>query len=178
MGSLDAMIIPYLGLADGEYQYDYKVDKAFFSHFEKSKIEEGSFEVDVMVEKRNRMVVLQITADGTMRAACDRCLVDIDIPISYDDRLILKVQEAPDSPDDDVYYLDPQTSHIDLSTYIYESIHIHIPMQYVRDCDAEDYIHCDHDALDALDHTPDQPQEKESGDKEDPWQALKGLNLD
>jgi len=74
-----------------------------------------------------------------------------------------------------VYYLEPSTSHIDLSTFIYESIHLHVPISYLRDCENEDYIHCDHDALDALDQAP--PEESES-EKGNPWQALEGLDLD
>jgi len=72
MSSLDAMIIPYLGLANGEYRYNFQVDEAFFKHFEKSKISQGSFQVDMVVEKKDRMVILLITSAGGMRAACDR----------------------------------------------------------------------------------------------------------
>ena len=175
MSRPDAMIIPYLGLANGDYSYTFKVDGAFFKHFEKSKIKAGSFDVDIQLEKRDRMVVLLLSTDGAMRAACDRCLTDIDVPISFEDRVILKIEEAPIVQEDEVYYLDPQTSHIDLSTYVYESIYVHLPLTNLRDCEGEDYIHCDHIALDALDKDPslDSPSQESN-----PWQALKDLDLD
>ncbi len=175
MSSLDAMIIPYLGLANGEYTYTFRLDEAFFEHFETSKIKSGSFEVDILLEKRDRMVILQLTTDGAMRAACDRCYTDIDVPISFEDRMILKIEETPKMQEDEVYYLDPQTSHIDLSSYVYESIHVHLPLTNLRDCEGEDYIHCDHTALDALetDPSPEEPTQEDN-----PWEALKGLDLD
>jgi len=175
MSSLDAMIIPYLGLANGEYTYTFKVGEVFFKHFEKSKIKAGNFDVDIQLEKRDRMVVLLLTAEGASRAACDRCLTDIDVPISFEDRIILKIEEAPEIQEDEVYYLDIQTSHIDLSTYIYESIHVHMPLTNLRDCKSEEYIHCDHAALDALDQdpSPDSPTQEDN-----PWGALKDLDLD
>lgn len=171
----EAMIIPYLGLANGEYSYTYKVGDAFFANFEKSKINEGTFDVEVALQKRDRMIILMIQSSGTMRASCDRCLTIIDVPISYDDRLILKVQEAPKVQEDEVYYLDPKTSHIDLSTYIYESIHLHLPITNLRDCEEEGYKYCDHDALDALEGQEDEsPDVDQSGGT---WNALKDLDL-
>jgi len=175
MSSLDAMIIPYLGLANGEHVFSYQVDEAFFKHFEKSKISSGSFTVDIIVEKRDRMVVLMVTSAGSMQAPCDRCLTEIDIPITYEDRMILKIEEAPKVQEDEVYYLDPNTSHIDLSTYVYESIHLHVPIRYLRDCEGEDYKYCDHDALDALE---EDISEESKAEESNPWQALEGLDLD
>ncbi len=175
MSSLDAMTIPYLGLANGEYSYTFRVDEVFFKHFEKSKIKAGSFNVDIQLEKRDRMIVILLSADGADRAACDRCLTEIDVPISFEDRIILKIEDAPEIQEDEVYYLDTQTSHIDLSTYIYESIHVHLPLTNLRDCKGEDYVHCDHAALDALDQ---EPSPETPTQENNPWQALEDLDLD
>lgn len=176
MVGLEAMIIPYIGLANGEYSYAFKLDNAFFKHFEKSKIKQAAFDVDITVEKRDRMIVLMITSSGALHAGCDRCLKMIDVPVSYEDRLILKVEDEPQGHDDEVYYLDPKTSHIDLSTYIHESIHLHLPISNLRNCEEEGYIYCDQKVLDTLDGIEEQPPP--TSDTENPWNSLKDLDLD
>lgn len=175
MSALSEYVIPYLGLANGTYEYFFELDNSFFANFEKSEVDKGNFDVNITFEKQDRMVVLMIQGEGYTMADCDRCLSEIEIPIVFDDRVILKIEDAPAVQEDEVYYLDTQTSHIDLSPYINESIHLYLPMKKIRDCESEDYKYCDQEVLKNLDNGTEE-ENKSQGDN--PWDALRKLNLE
>ena len=169
-------LIPFLGLSNGIHPFDFTIDHLFFNCFETSNIKEGLFEVEVQFEKRDRMVILETKGKGYFMAPCDRCLVNIQIPMNFEDRVILKLEEANETEgSDEVYYLDPKTSHIDISPFIYEAIHLNMPIKNVRDCAQEDQIFCDREVLKNLENTV---REEGSERDESPWSELKKLNLD
>lgn len=173
MKTLKEFIIPYLGIAEGSHQYTFEIDKDFFRHFEKSKIQEGSIEVAVNFIKQGRMVILEISGQGHFKAECDRCMSEIDVPIDIEDKVILKLTGERAVKNEEVVYLDSNTSHIDLSPFIYESIHLHLPFKNVRSCEEEAFKFCDQSALENL----GKRQESSSEVRESPWKALMNLNF-
>ena len=172
MASLDEYIIPYLGLKNGEHKFLYKLDNEFFINFETSKIKEAQFDVEVIFDRRESIVTLDITCEGHYKAECDRCMVGIVIPLAFDDQVIIKLEESPEVVVDEIIYLDPKTSLIDISSPIYESVHVHLPIQNLKDCESEDYADCDPEMLDRLDGRNDKKSEVKGI-----WSELDKLNL-
>lgn len=174
MSTLGEYIIPYLGLANGIHSYTFRVDKDFFKHFETSKVREGQLTLHVDFDKLDRIVTLDIKCDGTFRASCDRCASEIDIAMSYEDQVILKLEDARTSDKAEVIFLDPKTSEIDLAPVLYESMHLHLPMVNLKDCESNDYKDCDHEILDRLEGVYKEEGERSSSDV---WSELDKLNL-
>ena len=172
MASLDEYIIPYLGLKNGEHKFLYKLDNEFFVHFETSKIKEAQIDIEVVFDRQESIVTLDIACAGHYMASCDRCMVKIAIPITFEEQVILKLEETPEVVIDEVVYLDPKTSLIDISSHIYECVHVHMPMQNLKDCESDDYVDCDNELLDRLD---DREDEKSEG--KGIWSELDKLNL-
>lgn len=175
MKAQDEFMIPYQGLSEGIHSYNFEIGKLFLNRFEKSKIKDGVFEVKVDFDKQGRMVVLTITGDGHFSAPCDRCLATIEIPISYEDQVILKFSDTSENRNEEVFYLDAKTSHIDLSPYIFESLHLNLPIRNVRDCEMDNFEYCDQKALNNLGLPP---KEEETKEEESPWSKLNNLDLE
>ncbi len=163
----------YKGLGNGLHHFDFDIDKSFFSKFEKSRIKEGIFSVNVEMDKRDSMLVLQFAIRGSYQGVCDRCTAPIDIDLSGDDQIIIKFSEEDSSDDEEIMYLDPKETHVDLTEIMYELIHVHIPLVSLRDCDSEGYKYCDHDALDIL----EQDIEEDQNEDNPLWSGLKDLDL-
>ena len=168
-------MIPYLGLSNGAHKYQFVLDKEFFARFETSTVQSGKFDVDVVFEKQDRTVVLHIACRGSLYEACDRCLADIPVDMAYTDMAILKIIASESSTEDEVYYFRPDTSHIDLSEILHESILLHTPLVKVRDCAADGHTYCDQKVLDRW-HVREQDQD-DPGEDKNPWSALKDLEL-
>lgn len=129
MDTLKAYDIPLKGLNFGQRSFEFTVDAAFFRAFEHSSIAEGAIEARVMADKRANMVVLDFEIEGTVRAECDRCAEDIDLPITGTQQLMVKYSELPREEEDDILYVHPDEAKLNLGRYIYELIHLSVPIR-------------------------------------------------
>jgi uncharacterized protein len=140
MNVLDHFSIPYQGLKNGMHTLHFKVDEGFFESFENSIVKSGVFDVEMELDKRPDLSIATFNCDGHVVLPCDRCLLDFELPLSVDFTIHIKYGE-PTKDDDEVLFLDPETSHINVAQHIYEWICISLPMvrthEEVSDCDPE-----------------------------------------
>jgi uncharacterized protein len=145
-----------------------EVDQTFFALFPFSEIQQARLSVEVNFEKLGSQMNAQITLDGTIEVACDRCLGLFDLDVHFEDRVLAKLGEVTDF-EEDVWVLGPEVHELDLSQPIFEFAHLALPTRRIH----PDVADCDPDMLDRLDG-PD-----EGGDDEEPmdprWNALKEL---
>ena len=80
--TLQPFIVPLNGLASGRTPFRWHAGGQFFSGFENSEILDADLVVDVVVEKSGRYVGVDVDIDGTVVVACDRCLGDLELPVS------------------------------------------------------------------------------------------------
>ena len=153
MDHLKNYIIPYKGLKVGTHVFDFNVDKTFFEHFEHSEIENGKFSVSVELEKGDTFLALTFLINGAVQLECDRCLENFDLKIETEDHVVMKFgDEVFDSRyiGEEVQIVSHQQSEINIAQYIYEFIHLHIPLKRVHPDDDSGNPTCNKDALDAL----------------------------
>lgn len=166
MDALKEYTIPIKGLGIGIHHFKFDLDKTFFSHFEGSPIEECSLKMDIKLDKRPDMMVLDFYTDGSMKTPCDRCLEEIDLPIDGEHQLILKLAEVAGTEDDTIVYITQALTELNVAKYIYEFAILSIPIVKVDD---EGHT-CSEEVLKFLE------REKEEDDGSNPiWDALKGF---
>ena len=162
--------IPLLELIDGAHQFEFKIDKEFFKKFEDSIIEEGLFQVKVDLVKQPDAMFLSFDISGTMKADCDRCLAEINLPVKGKYDLIAKFAEEA-SETDEVIYILPDQSELELQKPIYDFIGLSIPLVKTYNCEEEKPRVCDDAMLDKIGGTKEAPQDEP---KSSPiWDALK-----
>lgn len=129
MDTLKSYDIPIKGLNFGQRSFEFAVDTAFFKAFEHSSIEDGAVEVQLRADKRANMVVLDFEINGTVKAECDRCAEEIDLPLTGTQQITIKYSELPREEEDDIIYLHPDEAKLNVSGFIYELIHLSVPMR-------------------------------------------------
>jgi uncharacterized metal-binding protein YceD (DUF177 family) len=150
--------IPFVGLEPGNHQFEFEVNDSFFEHFEFSQIQHAQIHVTVVLEKMERMMVFTIGIKGEALVTCDRCTGEFNFPVSDTQRLIVKLGAE---------------YKFDLSTYIYEFIHLALPVRLLHPDDDNGNSTCDPDMLRILETLAP------AADTFDPrWEALKRLNTD
>jgi uncharacterized metal-binding protein YceD (DUF177 family) len=174
MAALKDYRIAFKGLRNGLTSLSFEIDESFFLHFEMSKIQEGKFTVEVQVEKQVNMIVLEFDISGYYRAACDRCTAPINVDMSGSERIVVKYSEEDQADTDEVMYIDPNSTHIELGDILYELIHVNMPILASRDCEADDYKYCDQAVLDVLEGTDDEDDDEDSNPL---WEDLKNIQL-
>ena len=172
MNRLKEYHIQFVGLELGNHVFEFEVDDSFFEHFEYSLIQKGNVHVTVNLEKMERMMVFTIALQGDVVVPCDRCTHDVSLPVSDTQQLIVKLGAEFDEESEDVVII-PETEYkFDLSTYIYEFIHLSLPARLLHPDDEDGNSTCDPDMLRLLEKlTP-------TGSVDPRWEALKNLSTD
>ncbi len=131
MCSLEHFKIDLKSLTNEVTTLDYDLDDRFFEALDGSEVRRGALHVSVSIRKATGFYELQFHTEGTVIVACDRCLDDMDQPISTDNRLIAKLG-AVYSEEDDVITLPENEGILDTSWLIYEFVVLAIPIKHVH----------------------------------------------
>lgn len=145
MKPLQEFVIPLKGMKSGLHYHSFEIDGTFFEHFEDSMVDECDVKVDVEIDKRPNMVIFQFRITGTVLTDCDRCLAEIDLPITGSYPLIAKFGEMEGVPDSDteIITIHPDTPQFNVAGYIYDFISLSIPMKRSFDCESLNPKPCD-----------------------------------
>lgn len=135
--------------------------------------------MQLLFEKQTSHMELSFTLDGHVEIECDRCTADMQYPIHNQFQLLVKFEGGePDAnaDTDEVIFIPRSDSSINVAQYIYEYIHLSVPM--VKNCDylEERYKNCNQEVLKRL--QGDEQEEEASEDDsiiDERWAALKKL---
>ncbi|MEY3240392.1 MAG: hypothetical protein RIR11_1830 [Bacteroidota bacterium] len=174
MGIFSAYSLPIQGLKDGLHKYKYVLDGSFFQHFDASPIGESEIEVEVELDMRPNMIVIDFILSGWISASCDRCSADIQLPIDSDQVLFVKYSEENEEDDDEVIFISRDAPSFNLAKYLYEFSVLSLPITNVYDCESEEEPPCNTDVLQFLGN-----HGGSEGDDPPPdssiWDALKNI---
>jgi len=179
MDALKKFSIQFQGLKNGIHQFEYQIDSSFFKKFEDSALDKASFVVKLDLEREENMMVLNFEFEGTMVTECDRCLEIIDMPMQGTQRLMVKFSEEEKEEEDDVFYIQPKAPELNVSKYVYELVHLGIPIRKVKpECD-ENPQDCSTNLIDFIkevkDTTPPDSEGKDEIPEESVWSVLNKL---
>ncbi len=170
MNRLKEYHIQFVALELGSHQFEFDINDSFFEHFEFSQVHRGDVHVEVSLEKMERMMIFNISLTGKVLVTCDRCTNEFYFSLSDSQKLIVKLGAEYLEESDDVIVI-PDTEHkFDLSPYIYEFIHLALPVRLLHPDDEHGNSTCDPDMLQLLQKlTP-------TGTTDSRWEELKKLN--
>ena len=164
--------IQFVGLEPGNHQFEFEVNDSFFEHFEFSQIQQGQVHVTVDLQKMERMMIFNIAFEGEVQVTCDRCTHEFYTPVADEQQLIVKLGAGYLEESEDVVVIPETEYQFDLSTYIYEFIHLALPARLLHPDDENGNSTCDPDVLKRL-------SAMAPHDTVDPrWEALKNLQTD
>lgn len=157
--------IPFTGLSLGKHHYDFKIDKAFFDLFEYCEINEGNFNVQVELDKKETLLILDFKMSGEVTTDCDRCGSKVTIPAFYNDRIYVKFGEEL-SEDENILMIPENAHQVNIATLLEEFAVLSLPVRKVHEKGK-----CEKKAIERL-----KGLNKQESEKIDPrWEKLKGL---
>jgi uncharacterized metal-binding protein YceD (DUF177 family) len=109
---------------------------------------------------------------GDLDTECDRCLAAISLPVSGSYELFVKFDDPSEAAEErsaDMIYVPRETTHFDISQYIYEFVVLSVPVTHVYDCQKGSRPPCDFEMLARLE------QRNEEQSEGSPWDVLKAL---
>ncbi|MBU6343179.1 MAG: DUF177 domain-containing protein [Bacteroidetes bacterium] len=168
MNAFVAYSIPIMGLKIGIHLYQYNLDAGFFSHFEGTPVQSGQVQVNLTLDKRPDMLILDFTVKGYSDVACDRCTAQIHLPLEDQRQLIVKYGEAEGEEEDEVVFIHRESAELNVAKYLYEFTVLALPITNTYNCQADAIPPCNQEILKYLNQNPDEGQSNSI------WDALKG----
>ena len=173
----DFLMIPLNGLPAGKSVFSWHAGKEFFDGFDNSEVLDADLSVRAEVEKSGSYLGADITVDGTLTVACDRCLEDLAMPVDETVRLSFKFGDEPAGGEADpaegereTVWLSADGGDIDLGQIVYDYACLALPMQRVH-AEGE----CNPDAYRWLGRGDAEGSESKETPADSPFAALKGL---
>ena len=148
MDAIQAYKIGFSGLSNGYHTFSMDIDQAFFDVFEQSEIREGHVNLSLGLEKGENMLVLDFAFKGWIGLDCDLCLEAFRQEVDFAQRLFVKFGEDYTEQSEDVVIIPFGESHLDIAQYVYEYLHLIVPIRKIHPDKTGGLSGCDPDMLD------------------------------
>ena len=145
-----AFKVQFTGLKLGKHSFDFHVDEAFFEKLEYSQVKKGEVEVELVLDKKSTMMVLDFQLNGWVAESCDRCTAEYQQHVTGEHRIYVKFGDEYDEQDDTLLIIPRESYEIDLSQLIYEFIGVNTPLRKVPCEENDDRTVCDLETLKVL----------------------------
>lgn len=121
--------IHILGLSINIHHFTFEVGDEFFKKYDTGLLSEGTFTVNVTLDKRETFLEADFSIKGSAKLICDRSLDPFDYPVDIKPKIIFKYGDEDKEISEDVVMIHYGTETLELGQYIYEFIALAIPMK-------------------------------------------------
>jgi uncharacterized metal-binding protein YceD (DUF177 family) len=131
VGKFDAYIIPLKSLSTGNHTFEYLLNNDYFTKIDSPEVRKGDIQALVTVKKTGNAFEIGFNLEGYVILSCDRCLDDMEQPISCKEKLCVKLGKDF-SDEDEVVIVPEDEGEINISWFLYEFIALSIPIKHVH----------------------------------------------
>lgn len=172
MDYLKEFYIPFKGLNIGVHNYKWEISHKFFEAIDNSEIDDATIEVELNLDKQERMMICNFNITGSVFVKCDRCLDELELLVNSEETLYIKFGAEYEEEADDVLIIGESEYQIDVSNLINEFITLSLPLKKVHPSGKKLSGGCNKEIISKL-------EELSGKNKVDPrWEQLKNLKLD
>ena len=188
MGKFELYNVDLKNLAPGVHEFEYLLENKFFVDIDGDEVQKGKVKVNLTVKRTSMVFDMNFQLEGIVYVPCDRCLDDMELPVSTQNKLVVKFGKEYAEESEEIVIIPEEEGEINLAWFIYEFIALAIPMKHIHapgKCNkamssklkkhtarrADDEDEFDEEAADDIvvdDDAADMPSDPR-------WDALKGL---
>lgn len=132
LGKFDKYKIDLKGMDTESCTYDFVLDNLFFANIDGPEVQKGKVNVHLTVKRTSYAFELDFQTDGVVWIPCDRCLDDMEQPISSTDHLRVKFGPEYAEEEDNVVIVPEDEGIINVAWFMYEFVALAIPMKHVH----------------------------------------------
>ncbi len=170
--------IEFNKLRFGVNEDTFVIDEIFLGDFEYSPIKKANVAVTLKLDKSENIYDLKFHFEGNVSTVCDTCAEEIDIQISEEFEMLMKLSEVNNFEDFEIIYIARTEIEFDLRQYLYESLLLAVPQR--KNCsELANPKSCNPEVLKLLAQAENIENEDTKGDESDStdprWNKLKDL---
>lgn len=132
MGKFDSYKIHLKSLSIGNHTYDYTLDTDYFKNIDSQDVQKGNVQANVLVKNNGSNFEFTFSLEGVVKVPCDRCLDDMDLPVSHTGKLIVKFGAAYAEEGDDIIVIPEVEGEINIAWFLYEFVALSIPIKHIH----------------------------------------------
>lgn len=172
MSLIDEYLIPFYGLKEGIYDYEFEAGNDFFELFENPDVKGGDLKINLILNRRAQFLEFRFNIAGSLTVSCDRCLEEFEFDTLTENELIVRFGEGFEEISDTVIIIPRDETRFNIAQYIYEFSVLSLPVQKVHPVREDGIPGCNKEMLRKLENL----HLREEEDNTDPrWDALKNL---
>ncbi|KAA5827499.1 DUF177 domain-containing protein [Algibacter amylolyticus] len=178
MKLLKEFTIPFVGLKVGKHHFEYKVEQAFFEHFEYEDFNDVNINVDLELDKKSTLLALHFKISGWVNINCDLTNEPFNQSVENEFDLVVKFGDEYNDENIDILILPHGTYEVSIQQYIYELIILAVPIKRIHPGVEDGTL--DSEILEKLEElSPKLKDKKDKEEETDPrWNTLKKLLTD
>lgn len=178
MKPMTEFTIPFVGLKVATHHFDYKIEQAFFEHFEYKDFNNVKVDVNVALTKKPTLLELHFKVSGLVNINCDVTNEPYNQKINNEFDLVVKFGDEYNDENIDILILPHGSYELNIQQYLYELIILAVPIKRIHPGVKDGTL--DSDILKKLEElSPRLNEDKETHEENDPrWDKLKKLLTD
>ncbi len=132
MGKFTEFKLPLKSLPVGTHHMQYHLDKHFFANMESQDVRDADIDVSLTLTHRNDLYDLTFTLTGKVIVLCDRCLDEMEIPISTDYHVVVRFGETYNDTSDEVLEIPESENYLNVAYMLNDTVALAIPIKHVH----------------------------------------------
>ncbi len=140
MDALKEHTIAFAGLKDGTHTFQFQLGRPFFDAAGEEEMQGGDVAVEVTMDKNPTLLVVEITAKGTLDLLCDHCNAPLAFAVEGNQTQVFRLTGEEKYDDGELVSLEAGAHSVNLTHYIYECLRLALPIRHVHppgECDPE-----------------------------------------
>lgn len=176
MKPLKAFTIPFVGLKVGKHCFEYKIEPAFFDHFEYTDFNDVNIDVNVELNKKTTLLELHFKISGWVNVNCDLTNEPYNQNINHSFDLVVKFGNEYNDQYVDILIVPHGTYEINIQQYIYELVILAVPIKKIHPGVEDGTL--DSDILKKLEELSPKNKDENEAHTDPRWNTLKKLLTD
>ena len=132
MGKFDLYKVELKNLSPGVHEYEYFLENKFFVDIGGDEVQKGKVKVNLTVKRTSMVFDMNFQLEGIVYVPCDRCLDDMELPVSTQNKLVVKFGKEYAEESEEIVIIPEEEGEINLAWFIYEFIALAIPMKHIH----------------------------------------------
>ena len=124
-------IIPFVGLKLGVHRFEFDITDTFFDDIEYSIVHKGNVKVELLLDKKETMMVGNYLINGIVEMECNRCTDPMNVEINGEYKLVYKFG-TESSDDESLIIIYPEEFELNVSENILELIMVSLPGRVIH----------------------------------------------
>ncbi len=127
----ESLRIDLKSLPEGLTAIDTVLDDGFFEAVDAPQFHKGRFSLHIDCSRTADFFEFMFHVSGYVVVTCDRCLDDMEQPVTADDRLAAKFGEE-NTEEDNLVTVAENEGILDVAWFVYELIALNVPIKHVH----------------------------------------------